>query len=275
MLKIGDTPFRNTAFPYYFLKKNYERYEKGKFKDEIKFYTTFPPQLGEMVLNNKIDIAPISSIIYAKHPQNFLILPNFSISAKGKTGSIILVSKFGMEEMKEKDKFVVSVSTKSASSVALLKIISNVKGINVELKTDLDLDKQDGVLLIGDDGIIACEKFKNFHIFDLGEEWNKITGKGMVYAMWLVSKKSSEEKYKEIKMFSELLTTSIEQAYENFENVITEISGGLKREAVKFHISNLSYNLKKEEVNALTNFYEYARTNNIIANVQHLNFLKF
>ncbi len=301
MLKIGSTPFRNIVFPYHYIEKNF-----GNFKARLKFYSAFPPQLGEMVLNEELDIAPVSSIIYARHPENFLILPNFSISAKGKTGSIILITKKHPEEISS-----VCLPSNSATSVAMLKIILKVKGIDAKFKisnssgtfddnltdvrifskscdfennlTDVrifskscDFENCDAALFIGDDGIAAGEKFKNLNVIDLGEEWNKITSpeKGMVYALWLINKKSAEEKYKEIKWFSELLTTSLNYAYKNFENVMDEVKGNLKRESVKFHISSLSYNFGKEETDALLNFYEYAKRYGIISDVPKLNFLK-
>ncbi len=270
-LVIGSTPFRNIVFPYYFIEKNF-----GNFRAHLKFYSAFPPQLGEMVLNNEIDIAPISSIIYAKHPENFLILPDFSISAKGKTGSIILISKKPFEEISS-----VCLPSNSATSVALLKIILKVKGIDAKFKisNSPEFDDCDAALFIGDDGIAAREKFSlnlshKSNVIDLGEEWNKITGKGMVYALWLVSKKGAEEKYKEIKWFSELLTTSLNYSYKNFEEVIEQIKGNLKRESVRFHISSLSYNFGKEQTDALLNFYEYAKRYEIISDVPKLNFLK-
>ncbi|PIN67965.1 MAG: hypothetical protein COV98_00940 [Candidatus Altarchaeum sp. CG12_big_fil_rev_8_21_14_0_65_33_22] len=277
-LVIGSTPFRNIVFSYYFIEKNF-----GNFKDHLKFYSAFPPQLGEMVLNNEIDIAPISSILYAKHPENFLILPDFSISAKGKTGSIILVSPKSMDEISS-----VCLPSNSATSIAVLKIILKVKGIDAKFKISVSsganqfnvsnvsnaFDDCDAALFIGDDGISAKEKFKNLNVIDLGEEWNKITGKGMVYALWLVNKKSAEEMSEEIKWFSELFTTSLNYAYKNFGAVIDEIKGNLKMEKVKFHILNLSYNLGKEQINALLNFYEYAKRYEIIYDVPKLNFFK-
>ncbi|CEG11507.1 conserved hypothetical protein [groundwater metagenome] len=272
-LVIGSTPFRNIVFPYYFIEKNF-----GNFNNHIKFYSAFPPQLGEMVLNNKIDIAPISSIIYAKHPENFLILPDFSISAKGKTGSIILISKKHFEEISS-----VCLPSNSATSIAMLKIILKVKGIDAKFKisNSSEFDDCDAALFIGDDGIAAREKFSlnrtrsyGNNVIDLGEEWNKITGKGMVYALWLINKKSAEEKYEEIKWFSELLMTSLNYSYKNFEDVTDEIKGNLKKESVRFHISSLSYNFGKEQTDALLNFYEYAKKYEIISDVPKLNFLK-
>jgi len=267
MLKTGKIPFRNAAFPYYFIEKN-----QKKFKDMLKFYSAFPPQLGQMVLNNKIDIAPVSSILYARQLKNFPILPNFSINAKGKTGSIFLISKKPLKEISS-----VCLPSNSATSIAMLKIILKVRKIDAKFKIfnpSNTFDDCDAALFIGDDGIAAGEKFKNLNVIDLGDEWNKITGKGMVYALWVINKKSAEEKEHEIKRFSDMLTTSLNYAYENFENVIDEIKGNLKRKSVKFHISNLSYNFGKEEIDALLTFYEYAKRYGIISDVPKLNFLE-
>jgi len=267
MLKIGKIPFRDVAFPYYFIEKN----ENFNFE----FYSAYPPQLGEMVLNNKIDIAPVSSIIYAKNPENFLILPDFSIYADGDTGSIYLISKD--EEISS-----ICLPSNSATAVEMVKIIMMHKGKNVNFKffnpkdgMNNEMNKCDAALFIGDDGIRAREKFENkFKIIDVGREWKEITKKGAVYALWLINKNSAYEKKEEIKFFHKILKSSIEYAYKNFDKVINEIKGNLKEEYVKFHILSLSYELKENNIDALINFYEYAKRYGIIYNIPELKFFK-
>ncbi len=51
-------------------------------------------------------------------------------------------------------------------------------------------DDATAALLIGDDALyVYLHRPKNFHVYDLGCEWHKLTGKQMVYALWTVRKK--------------------------------------------------------------------------------------
>lgn len=197
-LKIGRTHFRNTEFIYVPLEK------------VVKADYTFahPPELANLLKNGKLDIAPVSSIFYSKE---FLIFPDFCISAKGSTKSILIFSDKvrRLEDIKK-----LATPYNSASSVALAQILFKIMGINLKIIKNMEpslkdmLKVADAALLIGDDALIASEKYNV--IADLGDIWYDITGKKMVYALWLINKDLyAENKEREFKILLESFKKAI------------------------------------------------------------------
>ena len=90
-MRIGQTFFKNTDFIYYAIQRGIIKLDEALQGSTL--HTAHPPELGERLLKGGIDIAPASSIIYAQHPNDFLLLPDFSISAFGETGSILIFSE--------------------------------------------------------------------------------------------------------------------------------------------------------------------------------------
>lgn len=272
MLRIGKTPFRNTEFLYFGLDT----------ANKFYFRTAYPPELGSMLLNNEVDIAPASSIIYAMHPKDLLILPNFSISARGKTNSILLFSdKFSnLSEIKSSNDFKVALPYTSATSIVLIKIISKIRRIKMKFihSNTVEIDKMlkfsDAALLIGDDAL--RNSISRNVMLDLGLEWLNLTGEGMVYALWLVNKNSLKEKEDEIKKFAFELEKAKEYAYKNFDYVAEKLAhnSGIDSKVLKEHLSCLSYNLCENEIEWLRTYFRYAEKFNLIDKIPEPNFVK-
>ncbi len=278
MLKIGRTPFRNTEFIYHCMRE----------KDKYEFKTNYPPKLGEMLLSGELDIAPASSIIYAKNSCKLKILPDFSISAMGVTGSILLISnKFSStddlksnENLNLNSSLKIALTSTSATSAALLKIILKIKNINakfISMKPNIEkmLENSDASLLIGDDAIRQSEK-NNYNMIDLGEEWAGLTGSGMVYALWLITNDSAREKTNEIKEFLGEIKQARKFAYENFDSVVGKLAddAGISKSTLSRHLSCLSYNLDAREKVWLQKYFKYAKDYRMIDEVPKLNFFK-
>lgn len=148
---------------------------------------------GELVAG-RIDFSNISSIEYARHSDELLILPKICVRADDAVTSIVLISCKPIDKIRD-DKII--LTSKSATAQRLLKIILHesydaapnyeTRPVNVDNPIDADAT---AALLIGDDALqIYLHAPKNFYLYDLGCEWRKLTGKQMVYALWAVRKK--------------------------------------------------------------------------------------
>lgn len=274
MLKIGKTPFRNTEFIY----RGFEKVAE-EINNKFKFYTNYPSKLGEMLVKGEIDIAPASSIIYAKFPGELLILPDISISARGKTNSILLFSK--LSSLDDLDGKTIALPFTSASSNALIEIILKLRKIDAKFiyNQEPDIEKMlmssDAGLLIGDDALRAFSR-ENLLLADLGEEWQKLTGKSMVYALWLVNKDTAQEKCKEVREFSHQLSRAREYACKNLDIISRELASqiSLDREFLKNHLSYLSYGLGNNEKEGLLEYFKLAEKFKIINKIPGLEFFK-
>jgi len=273
MLKIGKTPFRNTEFIYYWFWKDV--FIDNKFE----FYTGYPSEIGEMVAKGELDIAPASSIIYAKHSDEILIIPDISISSSGKTNSILVFSETisSIDDLSGK---AIALPFTSASSIALIEIILKMKKIDAKFiynqRPDIKemLKNADAGLLIGDHALASFSD-KNTVLADLGEEWYKLTGESMVYALWLVNKKSAYEKHDEIEEFSLYLHQAKEYAYKNIDLISKELAlASIDSKFLKKHLLYLSYNLNEKEKRGLLEYFRLAKKFNIINKIPELEFFE-
>ena len=90
----------------------------------FKLVEGIPTELNRLLYEGKVDVSPSSSIEYAMNPGRYLLLPNLSITSKNKVMSILLESKVPIEELNKK---VVALTTASATSVVLLRILLEVR----------------------------------------------------------------------------------------------------------------------------------------------------
>ena len=77
-----------------------------------------PTALNQALLAGEVDLAPISSIEYARNAERLRILPRLCVSSEGAVDSIQLVSRAPLDSIAS-----VAVTPESATSVALVRIL--------------------------------------------------------------------------------------------------------------------------------------------------------
>ena len=113
MLRIGQIEYANCTPLFHVLREQFPG-------SGYEFVTGVPAELNRMLLAGEIDVCPSSSIEYAYHPDRYTILPHLSISSIGAVASVLLFSKVPVEEL---DGLKIRLSSESATSVNLLKIL--------------------------------------------------------------------------------------------------------------------------------------------------------
>lgn len=213
MINLGKIAFANCDFPYYAI-------EHGMIEaPDINIIQAHPVELACRLFNGELDISPISSIMYGKR-DDLLILPGLSITSNDFTKSVLICSN-GKIEFSDFEGKTLCIPETTASSATLIKIILWLKGIDVKLKhcpgTDIDLmlKKGDAALLIGDSAIHAIGKYRV--IADLGNEWKKMTGKKMVYALWVVRGDFAKHHPDKVKLVLDALLRSKDYAYKKHQ----------------------------------------------------------
>jgi chorismate dehydratase len=131
-----------------------------------------PTDLNARLLAGELDVAPISSIEYARHAERLRILPRLCVSSEGAVDSIQLVSKLPLEAVQ-----TVAVTPESATSVVLTKVLLP-DALHVPLG-----EEADAKLLIGDAALKSAFEDPTPH-YDLGRLWLERTGLPMVFAVW-------------------------------------------------------------------------------------------
>lgn len=216
MLRIGQIKYTNTLPVYFF-------FDQERFEDKIDFTQQVPAQLNRAMANDEIDVGPISSFSYAEHEEKYLVLPDLSVSAKGKVRSIYLFSKKPLEQLQEAR---IALTNTSATSVNLLKIILE-KFMNLSVTyhacnpvLDEMLKDSDAALLIGDDALVAFRTHKQYHIYDLAEQWYRFTGNSMTFAVWAVRKAAIEQHASLLREVHASFLESKERSLHNLDKVV-------------------------------------------------------
>lgn len=147
-----------------------------------------PGVLNGMLDRGEIDVAPSSSIEYARHADRYRVLPDLVIGSRGAVRSILFLSGRDPAEL---EGATVAMPTASATSVVLLKILLARKwGVRPrtfwfdQAKEDPFARGADAALFIGDvalrDGLYPAMPFRH----DLGQVWWEATGLPFAFAVW-------------------------------------------------------------------------------------------
>jgi chorismate dehydratase len=131
-----------------------------------------PTDLNRALLEGECDLAPISSIEYARHADRLRLLPRLCVSSEGAVDSIQLVSRAPLERVQ-----TVAVTPESATSVVLTRVLLP-EAEHVPLG-----EEADAKLLIGDAALQSAFNDPTPH-YDLGRLWLERTGLPMVFAVW-------------------------------------------------------------------------------------------
>src|SRR5919107_2123074 len=139
---------------------------------EVEEVTGVPTELNGLLLDGRLDLAPISSIEYARHASSLRILPRMCVSSEGAVDSIQLVSRTAFPHIRS-----IAVTPESATSVVLAKVLLP-HAAHVPLE-----EEADAKLLIGDAALKSAFEDPTPH-YDLGRLWLERTGLPMVFAVW-------------------------------------------------------------------------------------------
>ena len=147
-----------------------------------------PSWLTGHLLRRDCVLAPIPAADFARHHQELILIPEIGISSKGEVGSVLVFGNRPVEEMRD-----IAMPSDSASSVALLKYLLKVRGLDprpVEMGPDLDsmLDRCDGALLIGDRALDRAKSNPELVQLDLGQAWLDHSNHPMVFGVFAARK---------------------------------------------------------------------------------------
>ena len=218
-----------------------------------------PTQLNRCLLAGECDIAPISSIEYARNADRLRILPRLCVSSEGAVDSIQLVSRTPLERVR-----TVAVTPESATSVVLTKVL-------LPEAEHVPFDElADARLLIGDAALQSAFEDPTPH-YDLGRLWRERTGLPMVFAVWA----APEPPHAELLELEEALVRSVRAARAEPERLAYEASEryGYPPGFLARYFEKLRYRFGPRERAGLLTFFELARDVGELNEVPELRFV--
>ncbi len=189
-LRIGNIIYSN-CFPVH------SRLIDQPREDDPILVNGIPSELNGLLAAGEIDVSPSSSIEYARHANDYRILPDLVIGSRGAVRSILLVSDLAPTEFGGK---TIALPTASATSVVLLKILLRVRwNIHAEFVW-FDQSRDDpfamgasAALFIGDVALRPQLYPEKRVRLDLGEEWWDETGLPFAFAVWQATGGTDQE----------------------------------------------------------------------------------
>ena len=271
---LGDINFINCLPLHYGLVQ-------GGFGIPVNVRSGIPTELNNLVIAGKLDVSPVSSIIYARHSENLLLLPDVSISAHGALQSILLVSKYPISQLGQAR---IALTAKSATSHGLLKIIMNqaYNGAPDYFISSLSLDggvldDAEAVMFIGDDALHAYHhRVAGHYYYDLGAEWRAMTGLAMVYAVWVVNRKFANLRPDLVQMVYEQVTGGFAYGLSHLSAAAQTLSSNnsFSTQQIIDYIHLLNYQFTPDHEQALMTYYKLAHGLGLIHKVPEIEFVK-
>lgn len=237
-----------------------------------------PAVLNNDIVNHRLDVSNVSSIIYARDSDELVILPGVCISTDGAVQSIILVSRKPIEDIKD-DKII--LTAKSDTSHCLLKIILRsaygaIPNYYIRHVTPENPIPDDAAasLLIGDDALwLYHHQQPELYYYDLGAEWKKLTGKKMVYALWVANKNFASEQPEMLQLVYDRIRQAFTQGLQHKKAAIESVIKDKPftyAQLDEYLGPTIRWNLTDDYIDGLKTFYELAHKMNLIEHIPEI-----
>jgi len=246
MIRLGRISYVNMAPVFY------------RLQTEVEEVSGVPTELNRLLVSGAIDVAPISSIEYARHADTLRLLPRLCVSSEGAVDSIQLVSRVPPAQIRS-----VAVTPESATSVVLTRVLLP-KAELLPLGADADAK-----LLIGDAALKSAFEDPTPH-HDLGRLWLEKTGLPMVFAVWA----APEPVAPGLLELEHALVASVRFARSEPERLAYEASEryGYPAGFLARYFEKLRYSFGPRERAGLYTFFEMARD---VGELEHVPELRF
>ena len=248
MIRLGRISYVNMAPVFYGLDA------------EVEEVSGVPTELNHRLLAGELDLAPISSIEYARHAHRLRILPRLCVSSEGAVDSIQLVSRLPLERIRS-----VAVTPESATSAVLTRVLLP-DAEQVALG-----EPADATLLIGDAALRSAFEDPTPH-HDLGRLWRDRTGLPMVFAVWA----APDPPPPGLAEIEDALVASVRRARAEPERLAFEASEryGYPPGFLARYFEKLRYRFGPRERAGLLTFLELARDAGSLAHIPELRFVQ-
>lgn len=276
MLRVGFPNYLNTLpFLYHLPKMN-----------GIELVFDVPSRLNEKLAEGKIACGLCSSVFYAKHYEDYTLIPDISISAVGKVKSVCLFHKVPLSELSGK---TIGITPETETSFALLRLVlekmKEVKPVYLKLShSSQSLSKEeaqaffetiDGYLAIGNEALELLYNEKFPFVTDLAEVWLEETGYPFVFALLLVRKEVVSLYKKELRSLAENLYLSRAKALADLSLIVKEHSSSLDKTFLLDYLHHLEFDFSGLKQRAFLYFCQNLLDMGIISKIPILKFVHF
>ena len=277
--RVGKIRYIN-SLPFYFGLTEDGAFPEKQTGPEIEFYESYPTKINLALRKGKIDIAPISSLEYLNHQENYVLLPDLAIGSRDFSGSVLLFSK---EKIEGLNKARILLSRQSLSSATLLRVILKAKYkfenrfVSSAAKPEGMLRHAQAALVIGDDALFYTPK-EFVYKYDLSELWWNWTGKPFCFAVWAVRRDFAKRHPEEVSALYWRLKRNLDHNLADLESLLKKAMNfdfiDERFPKVFGYLFNLIYTLDGPMFEGLELFYRFAGRLEISPRPQKIEFFE-
>lgn len=236
--------------------------------DQFDLEFDLPSRLADRLAAGDLDVALIPVVEAATNP-DYSIVSDACIACHGPVWSVKLLSRVSPENIK-----TLALDEGSRTSCALTRVLLEQKfSVRAEsrplaIRDDWRTSNTDAVLIIGDRAMKAEDAGFPFSI-DLGEAWNRWTGRPFVFAVWAARPGADLDR------LDKILSAARDSGLKNVTAIAAEhapLYDLSYEECLSYLCRNLHFNLGDDEKSGLELFFQYASNLSIIPQPQQLQF---
>lgn len=212
-----------------------------------------PSRLGHDLASGSLDVALLSTIELARHPE-YESIPGMGVCSHGPVASVLLFSRCDPAEIR-----TLALDANSLTSVMLVRILLREYWQNTPAFLPFTpplhhgLEQADAALTIGDNSFVAAPP--GIFVYDLGDIWYEWTGLPFVYAMWITRPGTDAE------ALAPAFRQSLDQGLARREELAEQCARKGIRSATFYQhylTENIQYRVEERELQGMNFFLEKA-----------------
>jgi chorismate dehydratase len=211
-----------------------------------------PSDCAKKVVSGEVDLGLVPVVTILK-VANAKTISSYCIGTNGPVRSVILAGNVPVNKMDS-----ILLDSESNTSVALTRILAaelwgvSPRWLDAAPGYESQINNNTGGVIIGDRALQLASNYK--YVYDLSEEWKKLTGLPFVFAVWLANK-SLDDSF--IYEFENALKLGVDSINDYCKNLVT---GSNIINACDYLNNNISYELDFLKTKGLSLFLEKYHT---------------
>ena len=218
--------------------------------DKIDLSLDIPSDCAQKLIDDKVDIGliPVAVILSLSE---WHIVSDFCIGAVGAVNSVFLFSNCDIRDVRTVQ---LDPQSRTSNNLAMV-LLKNLWKIEPELVTDAadyaqSTDPNTSFVQIGDRTFGKKAQFK--FVYDLSEEWQKLTGLPFVFAAWIANKPIPKE-------FTDEFNISLKYGLDHRAELLKELPTRPDFDLEDYLMHKLDFNLTEDKKKALYLFLDYIK----------------
>jgi chorismate dehydratase len=260
--KVGKIAFSNC-------EPIYHGFTTGALPQPFELIQATPATLAELLKRNDLDISPVSSTEYLANQHNWELLPGLGIASLGAVESVLLFSRGPFAELEGR---LVHLSPKSRTSNTLVgPLFFNLFGVRPRFSLPEPGDEPAAFLAIGDEALLSRGRADYPFVLDLGQAWQELTGKPLVFAVWVARRAFRLREREQCQRIHRLLLESKELGQRDLAGVARyacTLSGQTPEECARY-LKLLRFDLDEHDLAGLAEMERYLGAGRPLPEVRH------